>query len=128
MSNLDENGREVLDNEPVSIPVRIKRMQTEASRLQTFVIQEMSRIAEQNGFETFEEADDFDDNDEFDVPLTKHELAGLEANDPLVRQFVQAARQGFPNPGVSDPPANPAEPAKTVSEAGGSGSSPKSGA
>lgn len=58
---LDVQGREVLDDTPVAIPARV-RNQTDWVR--DVIRHELSRLADQQEYETFEEADDFICDDE----------------------------------------------------------------
>lgn len=62
---LDEFGREVLDPTPVELPARLRKFD-QASYVRDLVRQELSRLANDEGFETFEEADDFEVED--DIP------------------------------------------------------------
>lgn len=73
VSRLDENGHEVLSTETPAIPLRFKRPTTEADRIRALVAGEMSRMAEAQGFESFEEANDFDIGDDYD-PSSEHEI------------------------------------------------------
>lgn len=66
---LNAEGHETLDPRPVEIPAGFKRPDTLAEQVQRLVRNEFSEMASAQGFETFEEADDFDveDDDEIDV-------------------------------------------------------------
>lgn len=57
---LDASGFEHPDPRPVEIPTRLKLPQRQVDRVREIIRQEMSRKAEGEGFESFEEADDFD--------------------------------------------------------------------
>lgn len=70
---LDEYGREILDDTPVSLPVRLKRGENIAEQVQRLVQQELSRLADAQGLETFEEANDFDVGDDYD-PRSEYEV------------------------------------------------------
>jgi len=70
---LNENGHEVLDDTPVEIPLRFRREETINEKVQRLVELNISARAEANGFETFDEADDFDVQDEYD-PRSRYEL------------------------------------------------------
>lgn len=63
---LDENGHEVLDPRPLQMPSGFKRPETLAEQVQRLVRTSLSAIAEANGDETFDEADDFDVGDDVD--------------------------------------------------------------
>jgi hypothetical protein len=64
---LDERGHENLSDTPVALPLRFQRPQNILDRVRALVAHEMSRLAEAQGFETFEEADDFDVDDDPDL-------------------------------------------------------------
>lgn len=61
------DGHEILDNSPVAIPVRFRRVDNITQKVQELVAQEFSRLAEQQGYESFEEADDFEVGDDYEV-------------------------------------------------------------
>lgn len=69
---LDSLGREVISDERVEIPARLRRPDTIAEQIQRTVKQELSLAASNVGFESFDEADDFDVGDE--DPRSIHEL------------------------------------------------------
>lgn len=74
--------REELDATPVEWPLHLKRPPTLAEEIQRLVKMEVSRVAEEAGLESFEEADDFDLDDEDGVPTSPHELNDLQADMP----------------------------------------------
>jgi hypothetical protein len=75
MAKLNEKGHEVLDDTPVAIPVRFQRPENLTDQIRRVIRQEMSRVADFAGMETFEEADDFNvPDDEYD-PRSPHELS-----------------------------------------------------
>lgn len=93
--SLDSNGSEVLDPRPVGIPVGFQKPPSLTEMMQKYVRHELSRRAEADGMESFEEAEDFDVSDEdewlesdwelvFDPSLkrevNKYEAAYLEAH------------------------------------------------
>lgn len=59
-----ENGREILDPTPVARTVGFERPPSMQELIQRYVRTELSRQAGQAGEETFEEADDFDVDDD----------------------------------------------------------------
>lgn len=69
---LDENGWEVLDPNPVEVPIGAKRPETLAEQVQRLVRTSVSAYAQAQGEETWEEAEDFDVEDDFD-PSTPYE-------------------------------------------------------
>lgn len=76
---LDEHGREMPDPTPIAPPVGYNRQPSLAEQIRAMVRSERLRQeAEAQGFETFEEADDFDVGDDLD-PSSPYE----EVFDPL---------------------------------------------
>lgn len=74
VSPLDENGHEVPDPRPLSLPSGMKRPETLAQQVARLVrSHELARAASAQGFETLEESEDFDVGDDFD-PSTPWEL------------------------------------------------------
>lgn len=82
---LDDNGSEVLDDTPVAIPVRFQRQPTilqEILDTRNLIRNEMSRMAAEEGNETFEEADDFYIVGEDDLdPYSPHELSAINEDN-----------------------------------------------
>lgn len=70
----NERGHEILDPTPVEMPVRFQRPPTLQEQIKAFVKRELSEAAEAQGVETFEEADDFDIEDDPIDPTTPWEL------------------------------------------------------
>lgn len=82
-----KNRHENLDPTPIALPVRITRPLSEYDRFRNIIRNELSQQAASQGFETFEEADDFDVADDFDPkspwelefdPVTKKEMLPAE--------------------------------------------------
>ena len=71
---LDKKGREVVDPRPVSIPLKFRNPPSTADEIRRQIRHEMSMYAESKGEETFEEADDFDVDDDFD-PTSPWEMS-----------------------------------------------------
>lgn len=92
----DERGREIPDQTPVEMPIGYRRPLTMEERMQKYIREEMSRRAADDGMESFEEADDFDveDEDEYD-PISGYEMSELQEE------------AGFKD---ADPPRDPGKP------------------
>lgn len=128
----DELGRYYPDPTPIAPPVGYVRSPTIAEQIRTMVRSEAVRQhADQQGMDTFEEADDFnigDDYDptspweenfagEFDIPLTAQEPVARDPDDrnPLTPPAAtpkapDAPGGGFPGapaPGAASPGQNP---------------------
>lgn len=122
-SYLDENGHEVLDDVPVAIPLRFQRRDNIHNEVSNLVRAEMSRLAEEQGIETFEDADDFDVGDDYD-PRSDYELSDEEMyydhrtevepdGTPPITPTTGTGEQGpvqqereEPSPDTSGPPGN----------------------
>lgn len=77
--NYDEKGHFIPDDSPVEVPLRFKTQETEAERIARAVSLEFSQQADDKGFETFEDAQDFDVDDEFDIfPQSSFEIQEME--------------------------------------------------
>ena len=70
---LNERGHEVLDDTPVAVPLRWSRPASTLDQIRA-QLKIISREAEQNGNETFQEADDFEIGDDYD-PRSPWELS-----------------------------------------------------
>lgn len=83
LMRLDEHGHEVPDPTPLVLPSGFRRPETLAEQVARLVRGAMSRRAEEEGFETFEDSEDFDVDDDFD-PRTPFE----EVFDPMLGRAV----------------------------------------
>lgn len=77
MATFDEWGREVPDPRPVDIPAGMRRPLSLKEQIQQAIRNELSRRAAEDGEETFEEADDFE-VDEDGEPVSPYEFIDLE--------------------------------------------------
>lgn len=133
LSRLDEHGREIPDPTPVTIPSGFRRPPTLQEQVQRLVRGELSRRAAEQGFETFEDADDFDvEGDEdphtpfethFDPVLGKEiSPAEFKAQEARYREEYLKAQQRYfalqdAQDALSRRPARQAEPAKPATPA-----------
>lgn len=69
---LDADGNEVLDRTPIAIPAGFKRPESLQEQIQRCVRHSLSEMSAAAGGETFEEADDFEVDDEVD-PASPYE-------------------------------------------------------
>lgn len=98
--SLNENGYELLDPKPMAVPIGFEKPEPIEAKMQRLIRDHMSRIAEENGYETFEDAEDFDiiDDDTWD-PSSDWELH----YDPVLnkeipkqeKEFLDKHRQDF---------------------------------
>lgn len=59
MATINKDGHEILDTTPVEIRTKLRMPQSQAVRMRQFIQHELSRMAQETGHETLEEADDF---------------------------------------------------------------------
>lgn len=59
----DQKGREIPDPTPLAIPAGLKKPESMQDMIRRFVRIEASRIAQAEGYESFDEADDFEVDD-----------------------------------------------------------------
>jgi len=97
MARFDSRGREIPDPRPISVPAGLTRPPTLSEQIKRFIRSEMSRQAVQEEKESFEEADDFDVDEDPD-PLSIYELPEGVVEAPGGRKDVDA-----------DPPPDPQE-------------------
>lgn len=129
MSKRDPNTHyETLDPKPLAIPARIRPV-TDVERLRAMVRGELSLAAQADGFETFEEANDFDVGDDYD-PTSPWELTIDQEieHEQLVSRIIreQNGEEGSPDPQVSEqtqrgdttPPGEPMAPVSGPSAGG----------
>lgn len=99
VKRLDDKGREVVDSTPMAIPVGFQRPESLSETIRRLVrSEELRRLAERAGAETFEEADDFDVGDDFD-PTSPYETQfdpglGREVTKAEA-EFINAKRREF---------------------------------
>lgn len=121
---IDKDGKEVLDPRPIAPPVGFVERDSITDRLRELIAGErMRRTAELREMDSFEEADDFDVDDD---PIPMRDTPYENDFDPPVRELVQegsrslAAKQrkaaeeaeaakaaGSPNNPAPPPPAAP---------------------
>lgn len=83
---LGKGGQEMTDSTPLRIPLGFQRPETLAEQVQRLVRTHISQTAANQGFETFEESEDFDVEDEPDFPDTPYEMLF----DPILQREVTA--------------------------------------
>lgn len=88
---LDDDGSEIPDPTPVSLPVGFKRPPTLDETIRRLVREQISSAASDAGYESLEESDDFDIPDDPAMPASEHELDGDQLSrslEPLGRSFL----------------------------------------
>lgn len=124
----NEFGEELPDSTPIAKPVRFNRPGSTLDEIRRN-LGLASKLAEQEGMETFEEADDFDVGDDFsrDHPFAQEVDNRNEFFDNLRDQFrAQAAQPPSTTGGVpASPTASPAPaPAPTAPPSAGQAPNP----
>lgn len=76
-------GSELNDGKPIAVPLNYQRPPTLQEQIQRLIRTTLSDQAAADGYESFEEADDFDVGDDYD-PSSPHEMVF----DPLVSKEV----------------------------------------
>ena len=104
----DDNGCELPDNTPIAVPMRF-RQRSYFDSIREMIRNEISKQAQDQGHETFEEANDFDVGDDFD-PSAPYE----EQFDPDtgVSQWDFKQEVPKPEPQVDPEPEPEPEPTK----------------
>lgn len=123
----DEMGREILDPTPVEMPVGMKRPESLQQMIQRLVRAQISQQAQQQGFESFEDANDFDIDEEDDLPLTVYEEMGEEPGYAESENGSDARVVGTGEPSGSSDDAGAPRGASGDSESSGSAVDQQSG-
>lgn len=105
--SFDKRGREVSDSTPVEVPLNFKRPETIQEQIKRMVRQELSQVAAAAGAETFQEADDFDVEEE-DDPVSRYEMTPMQ-EEAIARDASDLETPPPPpkDPPAADPPAPP---------------------
>lgn len=96
---------EAVDPEPVEWPAGLKAPPSLEDRIRRLIRTELSRQAEEAGGGSFEEEDDFEDEDYDPLPMSPYEIQPMQEERPLAAP---------PPPTDAKPASSPAEPAKEV--------------
>lgn len=109
MAKHDEFGREIPDPTPVAVPAGWSRPVPLQQQIQAMIRTELSRKAVEDGQESFEEADDFDVDEEPD-PLSPYEMPEGLPERPTRHETLDGGIEPPPPPGEA-----PTAPNKAVS-------------
>lgn len=110
---LNDKGQEVPDTTPVVIRMP-SRIISQWDDVRSFIRRELSAGAAAAHVETFEEANDFDVDDDPPISSRWEYSADQEEEDRQVIASMSRQKNGV---GVADPSGSPAEPAKPVLDA-----------
>jgi hypothetical protein len=80
-AEFDELGRQIPDPEPIALPVGWVPEKSLRELLKEMIRDQLSDTAQNQGFETFEEADDFETDSDFG-PVSDKELHGDQYDRP----------------------------------------------
>lgn len=123
LSRLDANGHEILDNSPVAIPVRFQRQQSLADEVANLVRSNyLALLTAEQGYETFEESDDFDIGDDFD-PASPYEMDEEDMSYDH-RTEVQSSAETGNAPGNGASGEGGVQPSGTENAGGSDGANP----
>jgi len=129
-------GRERPDPKPLEIPSGMKRPETLAEQVQRLVRTQISEEAAAQGFETFEESEDFDVDDDISDPSTPYEVvfdpvlgqeispAEFRANQVIYRKRYDAVGKRITKKQLFDALGVDPDAIKNVDTSGGTGGSP----
>lgn len=73
-------GAEISDRTPVAMPLGWKRPESIEEKMRRIIRESLSQRAMEEGFETFDESDDFDmgDEDGLPMPYSPHEMTTMQ--------------------------------------------------
>lgn len=118
----DVHGREVADQSRMELPSGWERPETLAEQIRRMVRTEFSRHAEAAGFESFEQADDFEVDEDGGEFVSPYEMREMSPEGPVETLDGEQARGVAPPP--EKRPTEAPEPVSGHSEGGGSPPSP----
>lgn len=90
----NDRGEEIPDPTPVEVPLKFRNSVSEHERIMSIVRNELSKAVAERGAETFEEADDFDcEEDDADLPYSPHELTPMHEDAKFMRKVNQKEKE-----------------------------------
>lgn len=98
---LDEDGNELCNPVPLEVPEGFRRPPTLEEQINRVIRVRLSRVAEEQAIETFDEANDLDIVDEFEAPLTNTVFQDMVEEVPVGRV---AEVKSDPAPTIKDEP------------------------
>lgn len=128
MAVFDEFGRQIPDPRPVEVPIAFQRPLSLQDEIKRFVRLELSKRAAAQELESFEEADDFDVDDEDPLPVTPYEVREMspEAGDDDADPPKVDVKPGHQSDQVSAPGGDSSKPAPGAPAVPPSADPPKS--
>ncbi|WNK15014.1 MAG: hypothetical protein [Microvirus sp.] len=105
------NRHEVPDPVPMEIPTKFQRPETMQQMMERMLAQASAKYARDNNVEEFDEANDFDIDDEDVTPLSRYELSAMQEETPYETGNGQTAHQPHDHESGGDlPPGKAAAP------------------
>lgn len=106
-------GKEIVDNTPVEMPLGFKKPESLEAQIQRLVRVHLSESSEKAGFESFEDSEDFDIEDDPLDPSTPYELEfdpllGREVNSDMLRRDGEKYKAEYMKAAKADPRINAA--------------------
>ncbi|AXL15109.1 hypothetical protein [Microviridae sp.] len=99
---LNARGHEVPDPTPLEITTKLRKPESMEDMIRRFVRNEGSRVAQNEGKETFEEANDFEpeehDEDQMDTLYTVPDMIPEQNPDGFVEKLDGSPGEAFPGP------------------------------
>lgn len=112
----DRSRGDPSDPVPMEIPVGMARPEPLEDMIRRYIHQEVSVNAQDSGRETFQEANDFDIEDEIPDPLSPYEMLDMQEEEPIPAE--PAAPEAVLEPSgdeiTPDPGGNPPAPPETA--------------
>lgn len=109
MAKFDDEWHQIPDDRPVEVALRLNRPLTLQERIKRFVREELSQEADANGFDSFDEANDFDiPGDDTPEVITTHEIRGMSDEELLTFAESRGIMVSTTKKGDTDGSVNPA--------------------
>lgn len=115
-AGLDAMGRETPDPFPMEVPLHLQAGPSLSDTVRRLIQGELSKIADDSGYETFEEADDFDIEDDPADPHTPYEAV---FDPPLPQEPDPGKTSVDPVPGSPQAPLEKSSDSATILPQGG---------
>ena len=87
------DGRQIMDSKPLAVPAGYHAEPAFMEAVKLYIRGELSRLVPAVGKETFEDADDFDVDDENALPVSPHELDEMQEEAPPARELARQVKR-----------------------------------
>lgn len=106
----NELGQEMPDPTPIAVPAHFKRPPSLQEQIKSLIRNELSQRASEADEESFEEADDFELDDDADLPHSMHEISEMQDEMPREAYTIKPEPQAPKTPpqASTEAPAAPA--------------------